>query len=243
MGVPQYSDKVRFAPLISAKKTLQHLKSCGKIPEGPPPKKVVLCYQSSFFERIAATRKGKFSSGAFRKIFWLDEAPGVAVGEFGIGSPQIANKVELLIAWGVEEFISIGTAGAIASDLNPGDLVGCTKALRDEGTSHHYLPDGRYSYPTDGGAFAARFERTGPSWTIDAFYCHTKEEIASYQQEGILTVEMEASALFALAEVRRVSMAAGFVISDLLYGSEWMPSLYLPEVERGLDLLLEMAIH
>lgn len=242
MKFPQFKDKHQFDALISAKQLLDYQKQIGRVPEGPCPTKVIFCYQSSFMDRIVATRKGRWSSGVFRRLYWLDDAPGVAIGDYGIGAPRAVLAIEMLIAWGVQDFISIGTAGAIAVDLKGGDLVGCDRAIRDEGTSHHYLPMERYSYPTDGGRFAKKFQRVGTSWTLDAFFRHTREEIAAYQKEGVLTVEMEASALFAVAQMRGVRIGAGFVISDLLHGEEWDPQFRKEPVERGLDQLLQMAI-
>ena len=242
MTFPKFKDKHQFDALISAKKSLDYQRQIGRVPEGPCPRRVILCYQNSFMERVIATHKGYPSSGAFRKLYWLDKAPGIAIGEYGIGAPRVVLSMEMLIAWGVQEFISIGTAGAIASDLKIGDLIGCNRAIRDEGTSHHYLPMGRYSYPTDEGQFAKKFKRVGTSWTIDAFFRHTREEIAAYQQEGVLTVEMEASAIFAVGQLKNVKVSAGFVISDLLYGDDWDPQFRKEPVERGLDRLLEMAM-
>ena len=142
----------------------------------------------------------------------------------------------------MKDFISIGTAGAIAEDLKLGDLVGCNRAIRDEGTSHHYAPMARYSHPTDGGCFAQKFSRVGTSWTLDAFFRHTREEIAAYQREGVLTVEMEASALLAVAELRGVKIGAGFVISDLFHGEQWDPQFLSADVDQGLDQLLQLAL-
>ncbi len=242
MTFPQFKDKHQFDALVSAEQLLSYQKSLGRVPEGPCPTRVILCYQSSFMERVVATHKGLFSSGVFRRLYWLNDAPGVAIGEYGIGAPRVVLSMEMMIAWGVKEFISIGTAGAIAPDLKPGDLVGCDRAIRDEGTSHHYLPAGRYSYPTDNGEFAKKFQRVGTSWTLDAFFRHTKEEIATYQKEGVLTVEMEASAVFAIGQMRGVSVGAGFVISDLLYEEGWNPQFRKEPVEQGLDSLLQMAV-
>lgn len=239
---PQFGNKHLFDPLVSAKKLFEYQKQRGRVPEGPPPSKVILCYQNSLMERVVENFKGHFGIGTFRQLYALQSYPGVSIGRFGIGSPSVAAKTEMLIAWGVKHFISIGTAGAISPDLNVGDLVGCNKALRDEGTSHHYLPAGRYTHPTDHGAFASKFERVGATWTIDALFRHTKEEVIAYQKEGILTVEMEASALFAVAAVHKVSMGTGFVISDLVFGDEWEVQMREEPVEKGLDKLLEMAL-
>ncbi len=242
MKFPQFENKHQFDALVSATQLLDYQRQIGRVPEGPCPDRVTLCYQTSFMDRVASTRQGRWSSGVFRRLYWLDDLPGCAIGNYGIGAPRAVHSMEMLIAWGVQNFVSIGTAGAIASDLKIGDLAGCDRAIRDEGTSHHYLPIGRYSYPTDNGRFAKKFQRVGTSWTLDAFFRHTKEEIAAYQKEGVLTVEMEASALFAVAKVRGVQIGVGFVISDLLYGDEWDPQFRQEPVEKGMDHLLHLAL-
>jgi len=242
MSFPQFRDKHQFDALISPGQVLDYERTLGLLPEGPSPERVILCYQGAFFKRAVAAHGGRWSSGPFRRLYWLDGDRSIALGQFGIGAPVAALMLELLIAWGVRDFISIGTAGAIAPDLQIGDLVGCDRAIRDEGTSHHYAAMERYSHPTDGGRFAARFPRVGTSWTLDAIFRHTREEIAAYQSEGVLTVEMEASALFAVARLRGVRIGAGFVISDLLSGEAWAPHLHSEAVARGLDRLLQLAL-
>ena len=72
--------------------------------------------------------------------------------------------------------------------------------------------------------------RRGATWTIDTPYRETVEEVRHYRREGVLTVEMEAAALFAVAAVRGVEAASVFVLSDLLGETEWTP-------EFGADLL------
>lgn len=57
-------------------------------------------------------------------------------------------KLELLIAWGVKQFITLGIAGGLQKNLLIGDIIVCEKAIRDEGTSHHYLPYDKYAYPS-----------------------------------------------------------------------------------------------
>ncbi len=58
----------------------------------------------------------------------------------------------------------------------------------------------------------------GKGWTIDAPYRETKKEIKKYQKEDVLAVDMEASAMFAIAKAFKVKAAAIFVISDNLTG-------------------------
>ena len=85
------------------------------------------------------------------------------------------------------------------------------QALRDEGTSYHYLPPTPYSslHPTLREIVSAHWDHSsiplhiGASWTTDAPFRETEAMIAQRRAEGILAVEMEAAALYALAQARQ----------------------------------------
>ncbi len=135
---------------------------------------------------------------------WFKEGSdvGVAVG-FGIGAPVAAAVLEQMIALGVTRFVNLGIAGALSLDLDFGDVVVCTSAVRDEGVSHHYVESTRpatSSVPLSGELVAVLNRRgtkfhQGPTWTIDAIYRETEEEAHHYLAEGVLTVDMEAARL------------------------------------------------
>jgi uridine phosphorylase len=84
--------------------------------------------------------------------------------------------------------------------------------------------------------------KRGATWTIDAPFRETTEELRHYREDGVLTVEMEAAALFAVAQHRRFDAAAAFVLSDTLSDAEWIPDFGAPEIVVGLDILVEAAI-
>ena len=63
----------------------------------------------------------------------------------------------------------------------------------------------------------------GAVWTTDAIYRETRREVLAHQQKGILAVEMEISALYAVALYRRVDLAGILVVSDELSSSNWRP--------------------
>ena len=162
-------------------------------------------------------------SGGFHLLRDTDGRVGIC-GGFGIGAPAVAAILEELIAFGTTCFVSIGTAGGLQKSSRIGDLIVCDAAVRDEGVSHHCLEPAEYSHPSPtltaeltqtldglGATYAA-----GPSWTIDAPFRETVEEARHYRANGVLTIEMEAAALFAVARYRRVDLAAAFVISDSL---------------------------
>ena len=84
--------------------------------------------------------------------------------------------------------------------------------------------------------------RPGVSWTIDTPYRETVAEARHYQAEGVLCVEMEAAALFAVAEVRGLRLASAFVISDSLADLVWEPRFRDPAVRDGLIGLYQAAV-
>jgi uridine phosphorylase len=172
------------------------------------------------------------------------------VGQFGFGAPAATSTLEKLAALGTSAVVSVGTAGSLQRDLNPGDLVLCEAAIRDEGVSHHYLPPGRLAAASTGltAALGTALEasgltcRTGVSWTIDTPYRETVAEARHYQGEGVLCVEMEAAALFAVAQVRGLQLASAFAISDSLADLVWVPRFHEPEVQVGLVGLYQAAL-
>ncbi len=169
----------------------------------------------------------------------------------GPGAPCASIVVEELAAQGVRRFVLVGLAGALAPELAPGSYVVCTRALRDEGTSHHYRAPGRFARPD--GRLTADLRRVleregapyraGSTWTTDAPYRETREEVRGFRREGILTVEMEASAVFTVARYLGVSSAALFVISDRLDENGWEPRFRDARrpLYRALDLVARLG--
>jgi uridine phosphorylase len=104
-----------------------------------------------------------------------------------------------------------------------------TAAIRDEGTSYHYLSASRDVAPTDDAlaAIIATLERrgvphaSGKTWTTDGLYRETREKVRRRVAEGCLTVEMEAAALFAVARFRGVSFGQILYAGDDLSGEAW----------------------
>ena len=82
----------------------------------------------------------------------------------------------------------------------------------------------------------------GSSWTIDAPYRETVAEAVQYQKEGVLTVEMEAAALFAVASYRKIDLGAVFTISDSLADFKWSPEFHREETKEGLEILYKTAL-
>jgi uridine phosphorylase len=153
----------------------------------------------------------------------------LAVFHPGVGAPLAAAFLEEVIARGCRTFIVCGGAGVLVPDIAVGHIVVPTHAVRAEGTSYHYLPPGREvaASPEGVAAIQAALEAggvpyvLGKTWTTDAIYRETPAQIARRKAEGCLTVEMEAAALFAVAQFRRVRLAQLLYGGDDLSGSTW----------------------
>lgn len=149
----------------------------------------------------------------------------------GVGAPLAAAFTEELIARGVRAFVACGGAGVLVPDVALGHVVVPTAAVRDEGTSYHYMAPSRTSEPSP-DAVAAILETltrgeiahvTGTTWTTDAIYRETREKLGRRVAEGCLTVEMEAAAFFAVARFRGVSFGQVLYAGDDLSGDAWDP--------------------
>jgi uridine phosphorylase len=128
-----------------------------------------------------------------------------------VGGPFAVLLAEQLFVSGCELLLSITSAGQIMPVRTPPYFVLIDKALRDEGTSHHYLPADKYAYllpqiqdPLTQALsdFSPTVER-GAAWTTDAPFRETPEAIAAARAEGVLAVEMEAASLYAFAQAKQ----------------------------------------
>lgn len=253
MSLPKFKGKYLEPSAFSPGYFLKYCKWSKSSTKFVPPEGAILCYRGDLTDYILKNCKTTELKGFFGgRVYLLNETDNrvAVVGKFGFGAPAAVVILEELIAFGVKKFISIGTAGALQKNLKIGDLVICEKAIRDEGTSYHYLKPSRYAYASMEMVKKIkesldRFKQgytVGTSWTTDAPYRETVSEIKRYQKEGVLTVEMEASALFAVAQYRGVEMGAVFTISDSLANFKRPLKFGMGGVKEKLALLYESAL-
>ena len=147
----------------------------------------------------------------------------------GVGAPLAAGFLEELIGRGCRAFVACGGAGVLVPDVALGHVIVPTSAVRDEGTSYHYLPASRTVEPSAQAVEAivaaaghhAVPHVTGATWTIDAYYRETRDKLEARVAEGCLTVEMEAAAFFAVAAFRGVTFGQALYAGDDLSGEAW----------------------
>ena len=240
MTYPKYKGKHFEESLVNPEISVR------KIPKNMP-KKVIICYQRTpvrYFKRKYKAKLKKIIKLFGKAQVYQYKDIGL-VYMAGIGAPHACVAFEMLIAMGAKTFINIGAAGGLYHE----GIFLCDKAMRDEGTSYHYIPHGHFIYPDLkltkklGKAIEKQgveyFE--GTTWTIDAPYRETRAEVQRYAKKGIATVEMEASALFAVAKYRKVRIAAAFIVSDIL-GDVWDPRFGHKAVKEGQKILVRAAV-
>ena len=111
----------------------------------------------------------------------------LAVVHPGVGASSAAARLEHMIALGCRKFIACGGAGVLVGSIRVGHIVVPTAAIRDEGTSYHYLPPAREVAPTRRalGAVEAVLRDNnhdyirGKTWTTDAVYRETRPRMAT----------------------------------------------------------------
>ncbi len=147
----------------------------------------------------------------------------------GVGAPLGAALLEESIAFGCRKFIACGGAGVLDRELTVGHIVVPIAAIREEGTSYHYMPPTREVHASTKAVRAIErvLERRqipyvlGKTWTTDAIYRETPGKIKQRREEGCLTVEMEAAAFFAVARYRGVHFGQLLYGGDDVSGSDW----------------------
>ena len=228
------------------------------VPEG-----CLLDFDGELVDFLVASGQAKLEPSwpCFHTRLYLWHIKGTEYGIIGgtVGASFAVLVAEELFALGCKALVTISSAGLIAENLLPPFFLLIDKALRDEGTSYHYLPPQRFAIAlpslvdavarrlTDGGM---PFNR-GSSWTTDAPFRETAELITARREEGIVAVEMEAAALLAMAEaldkrvicLAHITNAMATRTDDFEKGGDEGNEAVLKVCTTALSALLEYVEH
>lgn len=218
-AVPLLEAKDYRAPsLFEPGNLLREARRQRRLPDVAVPPVALLDPDGDVVRHLAMTGRGRLHPGwaCYHTQMWTVDLDGVAVGVVGmaVGAPFAVLVAEQLAASGAQLVVSVTSAGQIDALPATPCFVLIERALRDEGTSAHYLPPGRWSRLDPDlrtrltGAFAGLPTPvlTGASWTTDGPYRETAAAVRSAREAGIVCVEMEAAALYAYASVRGRAM-------------------------------------
>jgi len=233
------------------------------VPEGAQrlPGRCVACFFGDQVRRLA-DKEGAPQVHTLRSEMgpvpvYVIERDGQSLALFqpGVGAPLAAGFLDEIIPLGCERFVVCGGCGVLDKEIQRGHLLVPTAALRDEGTSYHYVPASRTVAPSPEAvqAIEATLEAHDvpyietTTWTTDAFFRETPAKVAARREEGCLCVEMEASALFAVAQFRGVTLGQLLYAGDDVSGDEWdsrqwdkMPSLRARVLELAIEACLRL---
>lgn len=168
-----------------------------------------------------------------------------------IGAPMAVLTLEKLIALGAKRVILFGWCGAISETLHVGDTLIPDEALSGEGTSRYYSsnsvsgPDLNCSQQIAQVFSKNNFPvQRGCVWSTDAVYREDKRMLTQLCiNKGAVAVDMEFSALCAVAKFRKIEFAAVLTVSDELWGKSWRPGfnkhIFIERKQTALQLLLD----
>lgn len=179
------------------------------------PEVCLLDPDGDIVRRMTAEGRAKRHDGwvCYHTDLFVVEVDGLTIGMVGcaVGAPFAVLVAEELFASGCKLLISITSSGQLLPLMPPPYFILIERALRDEGTSYHYLPPAPFSEAPNAvlAALAEAFDDLpvpvlhGASWTTDAPFRETAEAIEAMRLRGLLAVEMEAAALYAFAQARK----------------------------------------
>ncbi len=225
------------------------------------PKKAVFAFLGEhidqYAERHHAVTVGKFLSATKDYPIYVLRHRGedICLCQAPVGAAPAAQLMDWLIGYGVREIITGGCCGALC-DFEENVFLVPYKALRDEGTSYHYMAPSRFA--EIGEAARGAIEKTlGEhglpyreviTWSTDGFYRETRDKVAYRKQEGCSVVEMECAALAACAAMRKATWGCLLFTADTLADVEhydergWGGESFLYALALCLDAVVKIRI-
>jgi uridine phosphorylase len=219
------------------------------------PSRLLVTYQTRTYERARRLIGGK-SVG-----WWVyGEMQPFCVGSFNnkeigairlfVGAPAAAMALEEVIACGAKTIFEVGFSGGLQPFLQAGSIVVIAEAIRDEGTSQHYLPSKEKTVPSERlrSRLVDQLDEekvghfVGSVWSTDGVYRETRSKFRKFRKAGVLCVDMETSAVFAVAKYRNVEAASAQVISDIVTENEWQPHFRHQSVRENAEVLLRAVL-
>ena len=199
------------------------------------PKVGVSCFSKKLFDQLVEKFHGEeittSSNGNGRmpvyKIKYNNKDLALFMSK--VGAPACIMQYEELFVNGLETVVVFGTCGVLDKNIDDLAIIIPTSAIRDEGTSYHYLKSSReievnLKYVDKFISFLNEHNYSytkGKVWTIDAVYRETRKKVLKRKEEGCICVDMECSALAALAKFRNKEIFQFFYAADNLDAAKW----------------------
>lgn len=199
------------------------------------PKHVVICFFREVIENVVNTLNAEVitqlhSENGAHPVYSINlEGRRLAFFHPNVGAPLAAGLMDEVIALGAKHIIACGGCGVLDKDIGVGHILVPEAALRDEGTSYHYLPPSA-EVTADAAALASieavlnahqiPYLRT-KTWSTDGYYRETPSRVQKFREMGCLAVEMEAAAFMAVAQFRGVHFGQMLYGGDVVHSDGW----------------------
>jgi len=189
-----------------------------------------------FKMRVEAVRPRVYSMKVGDEIIYVLPMPQ--------GAPQAARMLEMLSVRGVDKFMVCGGAGTLRDDITGDKTLVPVAAVRDEGTSYHYLPPSREVAlnPQVQAVIEKTLQEEGEeyvkvkTWTTDAIFRETEDKVALRKQEGCTVVEMECSAFYAVAQHKKLLCGQLLFAGDKVKKEGWDPRDWHNRTDKRIKL-------
>lgn len=225
------------------------------------PKVAVTCFARETFHRLLEELQGeKIAESSVANMLipvYKAEYLGKEFALFmsDVGAPMCVAMLEDVFAMGAEKIVIFGTCGVLDSSIKDCSIIVPDRAVRDEGTSYHYYPaadeiDVNVKYKD---LFCNMLDEIGVSyhvgkvWTTDAIYRETAAKAAHRKAQGCICVDMECSAVAALAHFREKGILQFFYAADNLDNEDWdarslSNHAKLPEKDKIARIAMDIAV-
>ena len=179
----------------------------------------------NFLEQVPHKVLGSYDTISFQPDIYEIERNGeyFTLCQAPLGGPASVQLLDWLISYGVNQVLTVGNAGAL-TDLPENEMLLVKRAIRDEGTSFHYVEPGQFIDLNQGflkqvedvlATLDLKYDEI-TTWTTDGFFRETPKKVAHFRQLGAATVEMECASLAACAQFRKVDFAQILFTADTL---------------------------
>ena len=223
------------------------------------PERVVFAFLGRLIDRYADKHEAKIA-GTFLSItkkfpIYTLAYKGQEVGlcQAPVGAAASTQILDWMIGYGTKKIIAVGSCGVL-TDVPENCFLIPDRALRDEGTSYHYLPPSRFVNLNSrvlSNIESSLIRREIPysrctTWSTDGFYRETRDMVKHRKQEGCIVVDMECSALAACAQFRGADFGQLFFTADSLANLDahdkrgWGRDAMESALKLSLDLVLEI---
>lgn len=216
------------------------------------PEVAIATFQNRITERVLRERESEIITYLYANtipVYKLNyKGVDIAYLTSKTGAPASVNGLEVLIALGVKKLVYFGSCGVLDRNITTNKIIVPTHAIRDEGTSYHYLKESD-EIELDPKNVERLIEvlndlnipySKGKTWTTDAIFRETRKKFEQRKQQGSIAVEMECAALAAVAQFRGVSFTQFLYSADNLDGEKW-DNRKLEREESMDDLYLKIA--